>query len=66
MRVEDALFNASDELVRHKALGHRREDVRQQTLRFYVVFNYVIAFRREPRVVIVRVIHGVQNIAKLL
>jgi plasmid stabilization system protein ParE len=64
--VERRIFAAFDDLVRLTALGHRREDVRQSELRFYAVFDYLIVFRREPRVVILRVIHGAQDIPAIL
>ena len=64
-RVEERLFLAFEELVRLPAIGHRRFDVKQEDYRFHLVFDYVIAFRREPRVIIVRVIHGAQNIARI-
>jgi plasmid stabilization system protein ParE len=64
--VERRIFAAFDDLVRLTALGHRREDVRQPELQFYSVFDYVIVFRREPRVVILRVVHGAQNLPAIL
>jgi plasmid stabilization system protein ParE len=65
-KVEKALFDAFEELVRLRFVGYRRDDVRQKTLLFYTVFSYVIAFRREPQVVIVSVVHGARNLPKLL
>jgi len=65
-KVERALFDAFEELVRLPFVGHPRDDFRQSELRFHTVFSYVIMFRREPRVVIVRVLHGARNLPRLL
>jgi plasmid stabilization system protein ParE len=63
--VEDALFKGFEELARLPWIGHKRDDVRLASLRFYNVFKYAIVFHREPRIVIVRVIHGARNIQRL-
>jgi plasmid stabilization system protein ParE len=64
--VELALFEAFDELVLLSWIGHRREDIRPSRSQFYNVFSYVIAFHREPRVVIERITHGARDLSKLL
>jgi plasmid stabilization system protein ParE len=48
-----------------RALGHRRFDVPQDHLLFHNVFQYAIAFYREPRVVIVRVVHSKRDFERL-
>ncbi len=40
--------------------------MRQPDLRFYWVYQYMIVFHREPRVVILRVLHGSKDIAQIL
>ena len=65
-RVENRIFSAFDMLVQLKAVGHRLKDMRQSELRFHRVYRYVIVFRREPRVVVLRVLHGARDIANIL
>jgi plasmid stabilization system protein ParE len=65
-RVEARIFAAFDALVRLPWVGHRRKDMRQPELRFYRVYQYLIVFRREPRVVILRVVHGARDVERLL
>jgi plasmid stabilization system protein ParE len=65
-RVEKRIIAAFEELVRLPSIGHRRTDLRQSQLRFYKVFDYLIVFRREPRVVILRVVHGKRDVERLL
>ena len=67
-RIESWLFDAFADLVRLRALGHRRLDVRRKDLLFYVVDPYLVAFRREQHgnVMIVRVLHGKRNVGGIL
>jgi len=66
LRVEGKIFDAFEMLACLPQVGHRRKDMRQPELRFYRVYRYMIVFRREPRVVILRVLHGARDIAKIL
>ena len=66
LRVEGKIFDTFAMLVRLPQVGHRRIDMRQPELRFFRVYRYMIVFRREPRVVILRVLHGARDIAKVL
>jgi plasmid stabilization system protein ParE len=65
-RVESRIFAAFDMLVQLEAVGHRRRDMRQPELRFHRVYRYMIVFRREPGVVVLRVLHGARDIAHIL
>ena len=65
-RVETRLFAKFEELARLKAVGHRRKDMRQPDLLFERQYRYVILFRREPQVVVLRVLHGARDIANIL
>ncbi len=64
--VEACIFHEFEELIRLPAMGHPRHDVTQRNLLFHRVFSYLIVFRRKPQVVIVRVMHGVRNLPRLL
>ena len=49
------------------ALGHRREDLSEEALRFWSVRSYLIVYRADPRPIeIVRVLSGYRDIATLL
>lgn len=65
-RVEARIFATFEMLVQLKAVGHHRKDMRQPELRFHRIYRYVIVFRREPRVVVLRVLHGARDIARIL
>lgn len=65
-KIEDALFKGFEELIRLPWIGHARADIRSGSVRFHTVYRYVIAFQREPQVVIVRVLHGARNLKRLL
>ena len=65
-RMEERLFRAFDTLVALPATGHRRKDVPRDEMRFYNTGPYVVVFRREPQVVILRVCHGSRDLAQLL
>ena len=66
LRVESKIFDAFEMLVRLPQVGHRRRDLRQPELRFFRVYRYMIVFRREPEVVVLRVLHGSRDIARIL
>ncbi len=63
--LEIQFFDAFDELARLPQVGHRRFDVKQDTMLFHNVSEYVIQFRREPRLVILRVVHGARDMTKI-
>lgn len=46
-------------------IGHTREDVTLQSLRFWSVYSYLIVYRPDRRPVeILRVLHGAQDLAR--
>jgi plasmid stabilization system protein ParE len=46
-------------------IGHIREDVADESLRFWSVYSYLIAYRPERKPIeIVRVLHGARDIGK--
>jgi plasmid stabilization system protein ParE len=65
LRVEPRIFEVIAMLARLPQVGHRRQDLRQPDLRFFRVYRYMIVFRREPRVVILRVLHGARDLARI-
>ena len=66
-RVRHAIREAVDTLVTLPGMGHRRDDVADETLRFWPVFSYLIVYRPQTDPLeIVRVISGYRDIAALL
>ena len=62
--VLDALHNAMRRLAEMPGLGHIREDLADEPLRFYAVWSYLVIFRATERVEVVRVIHATRDIAR--
>ena len=66
-RVQEAIHNAIENLVALPGMGHRRDDIADETLRFWPVFNYLIIYRPESEPLeIVRVVSGYRDLAPLL
>jgi len=63
--LEIQIFDAFDELARLPMIGHQRFDVKPDATLFHNVSEYVIQFQREPRVVILRVVHGARDMTKI-
>ena len=61
-RVRDDIFAAIQGLVRVPNKGHRRNDLTSRPLRFWRVYDYLIAYapEREPLLVLA-VLHGRRN-----
>ena len=47
-------------------IGHLREDLADEPLRFVTVWNYLIVYRIARPVEIVRVVHGARDVARML
>lgn len=66
-RVEIELQQAIRDLAQLPGKGHRREDVTDQTLRFWILYSYVIVYRYDDgSLTVLRVIHGARNLGKWL
>ena len=65
VRVE--LHQAMKLLAQHPLLGHLREDLADEPLRFWPVYSYLIIYRAEKRPIqVVRVLHGARDVKRLL
>jgi plasmid stabilization system protein ParE len=64
--VLDALRESMTRLGANPGLGHIREDLADEPLRFYAVWSYLVIFRVTTRVEIVRVIHAARDVASEL
>jgi plasmid stabilization system protein ParE len=66
-RVYDELHSAMKRLAEWPGLGHLREDLCDEPLRFYRVFSYLILYRPETKPLgIVRVLHAAMDIRSIL
>jgi len=62
-----ALFDALDRIADLPGIGHRRGDLTDEDLRFWPVFDYLIAYREgSSPLEIVRVLHGHRDLARVL
>lgn len=65
-RVVDDVLEAIEILAEHPAMGHRREDLADETLRAWPVHSYLIVYRPETRPLeIVRVVSGFRDLIDL-
>ena len=66
-RVRLGLLAACRRLAQHPGLGHRREDLTDKPVLFWPVYSYLIIYNpaTEP-LEIVRILHGAQDIPRLL
>lgn len=65
-RLDEQIHQAIKRLAELPGMGHTRGDVADKRYRFWVVGNYVIAYRvEEKELVVVRVVHGARDFRKL-
>jgi antitoxin ParD1/3/4/toxin ParE1/3/4 len=66
-RIRDELFAAFGELAKTPGIGHYRNDLVAEPLRFWRVRDYLIIYRSEKKPLeIVRVLHGKRDVEALL
>ena len=66
-RIRDELFAAFDELAKAPGMGHYRNDLVSEPLRFWRVREYLVIYRSENRPIeIARVLHGKRDVQALL
>jgi toxin ParE1/3/4 len=71
LNVADAVISDLERVVmrlsKNPGIGHRRQDITQRDVRFFLVHRYFVIYRPDTRPLqIVRVLHASQNIKKLL
>jgi len=65
-RLDERIHRAIQLLARFPGMGHTRSDVNDKRYLFWAVGNYVIAYRVEPKeLVVVRVVHGARDFRRL-
>ena len=66
-KVETFLFRAFNNLASGRAVGHKRSDLTDKKVLFYMADPYAIVFQKSAGVVnIVHVIHASRDLKKLL
>src|SRR5437879_2277848 len=54
-------------IARYPGLGHRRRDITQKPLKFWLVHAYLIVYDAAPRPIeIVRIVHGSRHLSSLV
>ena len=57
------IFGALEQIARMPGMGHRREDLTEEDLRFWPVFSYLIVYRPgSSPLEVIRVLHGRQDV----
>lgn len=66
-RVKAELQEAMRWLAEFPNIGHLREDLTDESLRFWCVYSYLIAYRPDTRPIeIIRVLHGARDVESIL
>ena len=66
-RVLSRLRAAMRRLARSPGLGHLREDLADEPLRFWPVYSYLVIYRPAPRPLqVIRVLHGARDVRRIL
>jgi len=65
-RVPQAMRRAIRRVAANPGIGHLREDLTDEPLRFYAVWSYLVIYRDTQPVEIVRVLHGARDVVREL
>jgi len=66
-RVLRELRQAMVRIADRPGLGHAREDLAHESLRFYRVYKYLIVYRNKTTPIgIVRILHGARDVSQIL
>lgn len=66
-KVRTELREAMRRLAEFPYMGHLREDLTGEPLRFWAVYSYLIAYRPDTSPLqVIRVVHGARDVEKLL
>ena len=64
-RVRRELREEMRKLADFPGMGHLREDVTDEPLRFWSLYSYLIVYRPDPRPLqVVRVLHGARDLSR--
>lgn len=66
-KVRRALLEAMRNLAHNPRMGHLRDDLSDEPLRFWTVYSYLIVYRAETEPLeVVRVLHASRDVRNLL
>lgn len=66
-RVRAKLRDALRKLAKRPQMGHLREDLADESLRFWPVYSYLIIYRAEVRPLqVIRILHASRDVQSLL
>jgi len=67
LKFLDSLYSSMETLAEHPMIGHKREDLTHQQVRFFPFkWHYLIIYQDSSPIEIVRVLSGYRDIANLL
>lgn len=67
LKFLDSLYNTMDKLAESPFMGHTREDLTNQPVRFFTFkWHYVIIYKASKPIEIVRVLSGYRDLLNLL
>lgn len=67
LKLLDSMYEAMDKIAENPMLGHRREDLTNQNVRFWPFkWHYLIIYTETSPVEIVRVLSGYRDISNIL
>src|SRR5688572_7790365 len=66
-RVRNELRTAMQRLAAFPNIGHLREDLTDEPLRFWSVYSYLIVYRAEQRPLeVIAIVHGARDVERVL
>ena len=63
-RMDERIHRAIELLAEVPGMGHQRADVSDERYLFWAIGNYIIAYRVEVDLIVVRVVHGAPRFPK--
>jgi plasmid stabilization system protein ParE len=65
-RVRLQILDACRMIAANPHIGHKREDLTPKAVLFWPVGSYLIVYRAQPSIEIVRVLHAARDVGSLL
>lgn len=66
-RVIERIYDEIQKLARMPGLGHRREDLTDKPVRFWLVYSYLVIYNADTKPIeVVRILSGHRDIAAIL
>lgn len=64
-RLDGQIHDAIKKPARFPGMGHARSDVKDKRYLFWAVGKYIIAYRVEKELFVVRIVHGARDLRKI-